>query len=327
MNGPALARYALVAAAAISLAGCGGGQLPSGSTAVVPSQHHVWMDGDLKGQDLLYVSNANGTVNVYKYWTHTLVGILTSFQLPAGQCVDRKGDVYIVDYKAKTISEFAHGGTKALKVITESYEPIACAVDRTTGNLAVANYGATRGYTHAGSLAIYAHGEGKPTYYGRGGHFSACAYDDRGDLLASSYDGYSGYYYGDFYYLPKNGTSILSIELPGPTSSRSDWGYVNGLAYDGQYWVVDSYYLFRYTIDIKPEFIDEIELTGGSGAGGLALYSKSPKADATQVVSSNGYTHEATKVGYWKYPTGGAAYYEITNDLDGPAGVAISPKQ
>lgn len=298
--------------------GSPGGTMPPG-TPVAALHQHVWMDGDLKGQDLLYVTNLNGLVNVYTYWTHKLVGVLTNFTSPYGACVGKGGVVYIVDYNAKNISEYAHGGTKPLKVIDDSpNNPFGCAVDRATGNLAVANY--NEGY--GGNLAIYIHGVGKPTTYA--GAFTSCAYDDRGDLLATAQYGYYDYY-TEFNYLPKDSTQLLSIDLPG--SRTSGWLYVQSIEFDGKYWVVDSYdQLFRYLIDIKAQLIDTIRLSGGdSTVGELAIYRKTYKVVGTQAVGATGGNQAA--VNYWKYPAGGNPYHQITGNLANPAGVAISLKQ
>lgn len=329
---------ALVLSAA--LAGCGGaGSLPAQNGApdgsqIARSHGRSYMSQHFARQWLLYVSNSNGIVNVYEYWQHALVGVLTNFEQPAGACTGNSGEVYVVDYQAKTISEFAHGGTKPLEVIQDSYQPLACSVDLTTGDLAVANYGETYAnggpaYEGDGNLAIYIHGKGKPTYYGtRDDHFSACAYDDRGDLLAASSNGYSGYYYGDFAYLPKKSKSIIAMNLPGPNSTSSwNWGFVDGIAYDGKDWIVDDHVLYRYKINIKAEYVDTIKLTVGSGAGGIAVYRRTPKSPVTQFVGAIGDYSETTDVGYWKYPAGGAPYYEITSNLDQPDGVAISRRQ
>jgi len=155
-----------------------------------------WMAAGLAKRTILYVSNGNGVVNVYEYWTHKLVGVLTQFTQPAGECVDKSGDVYIVDYQAKTISEYAHGGKKPIEVIRDSYQPLACSVDR---EISPARIMVKRTPID---------------------HFSACAYDDRGDLLASSSNGYSGHYYGDFDYLPKKSKNILSMNPPGRRALR-----------------------------------------------------------------------------------------------------------
>ncbi len=330
--------FGITLATAAALAGCGGSASltpPDAATLSGPARPdgRSWMAAGQTNQDLLYVSNKNGVVNVYRYWQHKLVGVLTNFTQPAGACADKAGNVYIVDYLGKTVSEYAHGGTKPMRVISDSYMPFACSVDRTTGNLAVANYGQAYDLNDpaykGGNLAVYLHAKGKPTYYGSSDdHFSACAYDDRGDLFASTVSTYSSsyYYYGAFDYLPKNSKTILSIDVP-PPSSSSDWGLINGVAYDGKYWVVDDYKLYRYTINIKAVYVDSIALSGGSGAGGIVLYRKTLKSPTTQVVGAIGYNTSTTDIGYWKYPGGGSPYYKITTNLDAPDGVAISLKQ
>jgi hypothetical protein len=310
---------------AAMLAGCAGGQrdvVPSAD--LQPAHSGVWMDGDLKGQDLLYVANwSNGLVNVYKYWTHELVGVLTDFTTPAGECVDRSGNVFIADYNAERVVEYAHAGTKAIRTIDDSpNQPYGCAVDRTTGNLAVANY--NEGY--GGNLAIFVHGKGKPVTYGYEQAFTACAYDDRGDLLGTAQYGYYGYY-TDFSYLPKHGTKLLPISLPdGNSESGSGWGYVQSIGWDGTYWTVGSNsQIYRYTIDIKGQHVDTIALDGSGRVGQVWFYRKTPKSSATQAVAVEG--GNGGGVGYWKYPAGGESYYSLTKDLDNPSGVAISLKQ
>ncbi|HEY2475776.1 MAG TPA: hypothetical protein VGI19_13385 [Candidatus Cybelea sp.] len=113
-------RYAFSIAAAL-LAGCGGSQPPIGAPRAMPQapaaavraySGRSWMDAGAKDQDLLYVTNQNGLVNVYRYWQHTLVGVLTDFEQPMGECVDPSGNVYITDYQANKIVEYAHGAMK-----------------------------------------------------------------------------------------------------------------------------------------------------------------------------------------------------------------------
>lgn len=312
---------------ALMLAGCNGaidglGASPGTTRSVLAADrtHHggSWMAEGITSQDLLYVSNEDGVVNVYRYWQHTLTGVLTDFTQPMGECVDAAGDVFVTDYYAKTLVEYAHGGKKPIKTIDDSpNRPMGCAVDRLSGNLAVANF--NQGYGE-GNLSVYLHGKGKPTVYA--GDFTACVYDDRGDLFATAEYGYYDYY-TEFFYLPKRSTKLLSIDLPG--SSSSGWEYVQSLGWDGKYWVVVSYNrLFRYLIDIKAQHVDTIELTGGYGSvDQIWFYRKTAKAQATQVVGAAPFGAK-NDVGYWKYPAGGDPYYEITKDLDEPFGVAIS---
>ena len=316
-------RFAVAAAVAATLAGCGpavqslvpprasNATAQAGLRAVMPGRGGSWMARGLAQRDLLYVSNANGTVNVYRYWQHTLVGILTKFQQPRGECADWAGNVYIADYNAKKIYVYAHGGTKAIRSIDDQpYRPKGCAVSP-KGDLAVANYGTDySSYYGDGNIAVWTHATGTPTYYagGNDNHFTGCAYDNHGDLLATTLSGYSGiwYYYTDFYYLPKGSSKAIYMNLPNPYFT-SEWNNVQALGFDGKYWVVDSYGgLYRYTINIKAQYVDRIVLNGTYGTGAVALYRKTLKTPATQVAGDSSNYNSKYAVDFFKYPAGGS---------------------
>ena len=59
-----------------------------------------WIAPAAKTQNLLYISD-DGTNDVYVYsWPKgRLLGTLRGFSYPQGECVDRKGDVWIADKK------------------------------------------------------------------------------------------------------------------------------------------------------------------------------------------------------------------------------------
>jgi hypothetical protein len=321
----------VVTACAALVAGCGG--LPSAPATGIanqeapgtqPAGHRIsWMGKGLKQRDLLYVSNANGTVSVYRYWQRTLVGVLTDFKKPMGECADKAGDVYMTDFSAHKIYEYGHGGTKPIRTIDDSsYTPYGCSVAASNGDLAVTN--SPYDYFKAGNIAIYRHATGKPFILQgtRGEHFTSCAYDDRGDLLAMSEYMYSPFWYFQFYYLPKNSTKLIAMTLPGITYSTHA-SVIQGVAWDGKYWAVGPWYNYvsLYTIDVKATMEGTVDLATGDDIfpGPVAFY-RTTKAQATQAVAGAG---SATAY-YWKYPAGGSYFAEITQDLDKPFGIAIS---
>jgi hypothetical protein len=325
----------LVAAGAL-LAGCGVSRqagLPVSSPVVLDApagrQHShgiAWMAKGVKTRDLLYISNGNGTVSVYRYWQHTIAGVLTNFSQPLGECVDRSGNVFVADGKTDDIDEYAHGGSKTINIISESpYEPYGCAVSPTNGSIAVANF--NDGYRTRGSIAVYPEGSNQPAIYDGldEDHFIGCAYDDRGDLFVASryyYDEY-GLFDNDFYYLPKKSTSLIAIKLPGPSRDWI-WKDVTSVAWDGKYWVVaDGNTLYRFQINIKAQYIDSTALTASGYLGPVSLYRKTPKSPATEAVGGSTFASTAS-VDYWTYPAGGSPVGEITKDLDAPYGVAVS---
>jgi hypothetical protein len=251
--------------------------------------------------------------------------------------VDKAGDVYITDYQGQRIDEYAHGGSKPIYVLSDSDYPYGCAIDPKTGDLAVADFGAryddangNRSQSDAGNVAIYVRARGKPKYYdscGDGDHFTAVGYDKYGDLLAEASYEYSEYYSGIFCYLPARTKSFAEIDLPGPSSSW-EWFTVYSVLWDGKYWAIDDYDVYRYAINIKAVYVDTISLADKGGLGPIAIYRKTPNAYGTQIVGTSGYYSGSDYVTYWKYPAGGTPIYQSTaKDLDKPYGIAVSLKQ
>lgn len=318
-----IARTAVGVAVAALLAGCVASQ-----PGIVPAERTAGaVAGALQQHDLLYAANGNGTVSVYRYWQHTLAFILTDFKKPMGACADRSGHVYITDYQRQKIYEYAHGGKKPIATLDDSpFKPFACSVSPPNGDLAVANSPYESYSNGGGNIAIYPHGTGKPILLPSGGskgvHFTGCAYDDHGDLLAMNEYRYSSYWELGFYYLPKNGTKLLPMRLPGMGYSSTDFGVVQGIAWDGKYWLVGPIYneVFLYTINIKAYQVGTVKLTDGQRSfGPVAIYGKTRTSQGTQLVAGAG-----TVVDFFKYPAGGAPIAQISKDLDAPFGVAIS---
>jgi hypothetical protein len=78
---------------------------------------------EAKHENLLYVSNGNSSVTVFSYRHRVLVGTLTGFTYPAGECSDVAGDVFITDYSANTITEYAHGAAQPLRTLQDPGGP------------------------------------------------------------------------------------------------------------------------------------------------------------------------------------------------------------
>lgn len=186
--------FALIGLSAV-LAGCNGAVSPTPVSGIAPqSARQSWMARDAGSQSLLYVSNSEtATVDVYKNFLTknvTLVGKLTGFEYPYGECTDATGDVYITDYYKVDIVEYAHGGTSPLRTLTLTGSPIGCAVDPTSGNLAVAIWEGAQGYNSSGGVFIFRAGTGKPTLYTISNLFQIWppAYDPHGNLFLLGYN-------------------------------------------------------------------------------------------------------------------------------------------
>src|ERR1700722_3339045 len=165
-----LSLYAFSGSAAVALlAGCGGSQPPVAAPGAMMRSYSIarrsdrgksWMAPDAKAiKELLYISDgATDDVFVYDYKTRALVGKLTGFDQPSSQCVDAKGDVWVLSYGNSSITEYAHGGTQLLRTLRIGGEwPTGCSIDPTTGDLAAAAL--------SGTLDIWRDAKGTPVEF------------------------------------------------------------------------------------------------------------------------------------------------------------------
>lgn len=311
-------RRAIVLCAALAVPGCG-----TAATSVAPqAPSTVNVDTIAKKVDLLYISDGNGEVTVYTYFQKTLVGVLTGFTRPEGECADSAGNVFITDYGAKQIVEYAHAGKKPLATIDDApYAPFACSVNPKTGALAVAN---DAGTSSGGNIAIFANASGAPVIFTdkRIRDFQACAYDNDGNLLASN--GQADSRYSSFAWLPRNGAKLLDVTLPGPRPS-SLYENVSGIQWDGKYWVIDEGNLYRVSLVSGQGFyVGETSLNIFGGQGGpFWIYNSSSGKQGTQVVGPvNEFSN--SEVEYWNYPGGGDSIGYVSKSIDKATAVTVS---
>jgi len=324
-----IASLMLPVAATVMAPGCGPGDrgvtgpMPSTAVRSTSGNRPSWVSLGTAKTNLLYVSNSNAEVTVYSFFKRKLVAVLTDFTQPMGECVDANQNVYIADYGAHQIVEYAHGGSKPIKTIDDSPDsPYACSVDPTTGNLAVAN---NDGASQPGNIAIW-NGSGQRTTYTDATlfNFEGCAYDDNGNLLVTN--GYVQYPYQTYFaWLPKSGSKLIDITLFNLFGSK--WGGVEGIQWDGRYFVIDEgYRVFRESlIHGQAYYVGETAMSYSDeyNYGPYAFYIATPGSQATQAVEGLTW-NGGSGVGYWNYPAGGSGIAQITHAIDKPFGVAIS---
>jgi hypothetical protein len=319
----ALRRSALIISAAALLAGCGGSQPPISASSAVPQTAtiavHVergksWMLPAAKNGDLLYVGGGgldHGYLHVYSYPQGKLVGKITGLVEPYGECVDSAGDLWVVTNEPPEAIEYAHGGTTpiaTLNVPTNDYA-YGCAVDPTTGNLAV---------TSGTGVFVYQNAQGTPTAYNDWDIPDYCSYDNKGNLfvvvgggeLTELLEGSSGF-------------NIIQVDISGAYSTVQWDGHylaLGGVAHGGH----------------KPVTVYKVAV---SGTGGKVLKTTDL---STKYDHPNGAqfwvqgrtivqpTNRGKQIGIWAYPAGGMPTTLITNF--GPIkydtlAVAVSPAQ
>lgn len=144
----------------------------------MPALSQSWMAPEAAKQQLLYVSTPDGEVSVWSYPYYKELGTVTGFQAPEGLCVDAAGDVFVTETEGQDVREYAHGSLTPKATLKDpGYTPVSCAVDPTTGNLAVANSGPFTG-SGPGNVAFYEGAAGNPSAY----------YSDRTYITCSSWD-------------------------------------------------------------------------------------------------------------------------------------------
>ena len=232
------ARSACTIGLAVALfAGCGAAQPPIGAPGVTLTVPPSYMQPDAGKKSALIYAGGDYTgyqsvIYVYNYATGKQVGELTGLA-PYGMCVDKKGDVYIVNRTGGDVVEYAHGGSKPINTYNTGGDPRGCSLDA-KGDLAVTIY-------HPGEAIIFSGGNpSKSTTY-----TSPCAYqdpmgyDDKGNLVGLN-DAATG-----ACALLSGSASMTTLSFQGFTIY-----YPGGTMWDGKYLALNDYALSisRYKI-------------------------------------------------------------------------------
>ena len=169
--------------AAALLAGCGG----QSATELTPMQATARAHrASGSSGDLVYAITSKGIV-VLSYPNWSIVARIRAYRSWYGVCSDpNNGNVFAIR-GTNEIEEYAHGGTTPIAtIVLPSGYPTACAVDPTTGNLAVTAISTPTELRD--SLFIYPQAQGSPVTYTDKqlpGLISP-AYDDVGNLFVSA---------------------------------------------------------------------------------------------------------------------------------------------
>jgi hypothetical protein len=299
------------------LAGCGGSRDQAALPGMLPSSLASGATGDL-----LYVahgvtkgSNYYGVLSVLTFPGGKPVATIALAGFGTGTCSDASGNVWVIvghregkryEYNAY---EYARGGTTPIAKIfvrRSGDQATGCAVDPTTGNLAVLTgfYGAAHIDVWAGAR------EGKPKRYPINFSPIACAYDASGDLFI---DGYVG--------------STVFFELDELAAGADSAHYVKtsffqfpgGIQWDGEYLgVLSGTVLYRLTVSgYVAHVAGKVDLAKAASASPVAI------ADRSIAANSGGYGHI---LALWNYPAGGKPAKRLARLENGARGLTISAR-
>jgi len=271
--------------------------------------------GGVKTQDLLYVSNSkDGSVDVYSYPQGKLKGRLLNVKASA-LCSDGNGDVYVP--QGNEILKYAHGGTRPIAVLDNPLGGVTqfCAVDSTTGNLAVSG-GASRNY----GVAIYTNARGNPKIYAALGVYRSLTYDSTGNLFIASAAGGSEAA-ANLVELPKGATQVREILWNGTRPWR-----IGAIQWDGKFLATETSTsasgpatLVRYSISARQaSLVGRTSLTEAGSPLQFWIY-------GTHVIVPT-QSSSGAGVMLYRYPEG-AEPFQIVQDNGRPQAVTISPAQ
>jgi hypothetical protein len=319
MIGLNVGRYDAFAAALVLLTGCGGSQPTIGAPGVMSQSLRLaphaapresWMRPEALSEDLLYVADG-GELLVFSYPSGILVGTIAG-NFEDGICSDKSGNVFATDRGDAKIYEFPHGSLMPSAILhfpNNAHQPIFCAVDPNTGNLAVT---LEPGPKYAG-IALFTAAKGRPKYYYYTNNYSAflwaCTYDLGSNLFVATSGGNSL-----LTELPKCGGKFQDLKLK---CSGGFSGPPIPLQLDGKYVTVGS-----QTGSTKAT-IYRLKLTGTS----LSIVGRTT-LNAYGVLST--WFEPGTLIGtsssgvsLWKYPAGGYPFLRLPSTV-GSSGVTVS---
>jgi hypothetical protein len=282
-----------------------------------------WMrPGAAQHEALLYVSNlTTAGVTIYSYQsgdTPQLEGEIFGFQLPLGECVDAKGNVFVTDSGAAVIKEYAHGAVTPIATIADPEgKPYGCSVNVKTGSLAVANVDGPTG-SSPGNVIIYPKPYGTPVEYSEPqlNEPLFCSFDRKGNLYVDAFDSRS---MGVLAVLPNGAESFTVLTVQGGAIAVP-----SGVQTDGKQLLVGNLFypaaIYQMTISGSTATIyNTISFPNGSTLGQFTK--QGPSASATVVVPDN----DNSNVKIYTFP-GGSLMSTTTDGVSAPASAVISEK-
>lgn len=268
-----------------------------------------------EGHDLLYVSNQGGpNMLVFSYPEGRLFGQLRVAHYPFGLCVDGSQNVWIAgetDLDTFNVSEYAHGTThRKASVRDKTGAAIGCAIDPTTGDLAVVNQ--TNASSRQGNITVHSFADKSDKVYTNPKlyYYRGATYDGAGNLFAAGIDDSSAPVLAE---LPHNSGKFVTLKMNAKIYD------ISGVLWDGKYVVVGSAgyaVLYRFTISgSRAVFYDKVSLPGEAGT--------TPSIVGARAIGGD----FEWNLFYWRYPDGGTTKNIRSRRLSEPAAVVLSRAQ
>lgn len=290
-----------------------------------------WLSPELQraaAAPLLFVSDSGtAEVYIYKLANLKLMGTITGFSEPQGECSDTKGHVWVTDTIGQKIYELTHRGRLVNELSDKSGYPDACAWDKKTGNLAVMNIFNTGSV--GGEVLIFKKGSSTGTAYQNSQqyYYNFGGYDKAGNLFFDGRDANGDFMLSE---LPRGAASANTITLSGGTiyfPGMVQWDASKSDLIVGDQSCGNSYVSCVYSVTVSKSggTIGTQTQLQNYGGGQVCDLVQGAELNGTIAGSDFDFCGSAASASYaWPYPGGGApnAYAKGTDSI--PVGAAIS---
>jgi hypothetical protein len=302
---------AAIAAAVLTACNAGGSQFAPPPTTLADAPQAK------ASGDVLFVSDSgNNTLSRFSYLDGKYLGQVTGLREPRGLCGDAAGNVWVANAGSSTLTEYSHDGAQIGSLHDDGYEPYSCAIDPTSGDLAVANiFSSTNG---AGNLAIFSHASGSPAFYAGGDINFAfyVAYAPTGALYIDGLDSDESFRYASFAHGKFNDITIqgTTIAFPGPLAWSTAGNSVD---------IADQQSsppaIYRLSRSGRVQRQTDLQCSSSFGLCDIEAFA----IDGNRVLADT----VGPGVQAFRYPQGGPAVKTIgANQLSQPFGLALSAK-
>lgn len=278
-------------------------------------------------QDLLYVSEyGGGVLDVFSWPQAQYITSLSKFNdVPLmGLCVDKKGDIWVVESVSGAghpqAQEFSHAGVPIGDLTDEGEDPYGCAVDPKSGDFAMTSQEGL--YDQPGSVEVWKNATGTATDYTDYpaiGLMLWCGYDDKGNLFVDGIPSGGSSEFG-LAELPRGGKSLITIKTKGIRFPGAiQWAH-------GKLTIGDPSYK-------TGSVIHQVQISGTTAKNvGLTVLKDSYEVFegwiAGNMVIGPDEGNSTDIVQLWKYPQGGKPTGTLSKGnsgfFNGPIGAAVS---
>ena len=320
-----MSRCALTAfVAAVLIAGCRGGSPGEAVPAAPASRLHSnfghfaragsWFRHDsVSSGDLVYMVQGD-TVGIYSF-AGKQVGELKGFDFAQlyALCSDMEGNVWVT--YGQSLLEYARGGTIPIAQLYTVGTPFSCAVDPTTGDIAVAD--ATGEDQQIGTQVdvytnIYEPGQ---TYNDSDMNaYLYCTYDSQGNLLVNGARNLeSGSVLAE---LPKGSSTLQTVKMD------EKFERAGGLQWDGRYVAIgDSLKHVVYEMSVAGGLATTVSTSHFHDWSGSHFKTIEPFAIGNGEIV---LTFSERQTGFWKFPGGGNTLRRISV-VTGAKTISVAP--